>query len=186
MLESTPATAHAGTAWSTAEHRRFLVGLRKLGKARADSLAHRACSSQTHLGLGLHGCTQPRMHSRTLTWPRLTSCRSCAASSWTACPWAGAELPVQTCCTRPSPCFTAWLLMQGDWRGIAKHYVPSRTSTQVASHAQKYFLRQLNLQSRKRRSSLFDMAPDPDSVRPCPLLPVICQQIPNDDSITTW
>ena len=72
---------------------------------------------------------------------------------------------------------SAWLLMQGDWRGIAKHYVPSRTSTQVASHAQKYFLRQLNLQSRKRRSSLFDMAPDPDSVRPCPLLPELCQQV---------
>lgn len=68
--------------------------------------------------------------------------------------------------------------MQGDWRGIAKHYVPSRTSTQVASHAQKYFLRQLNLQSRKRRSSLFDMVPDPDSVRPCPLLPEACQKMP--------
>ena len=35
---STPAIARAGTAWSTVEHRRFLVGLRKLGKARADSL----------------------------------------------------------------------------------------------------------------------------------------------------
>ena len=78
---------------------------------------------------------------------------------------------------------SAWLLMQGDWRGIAKRYVPSRTSTQVASHAQKYFLRQLNLQSRKRRSSLFDMAPDPDSVRPCPLLPEVCQQISKVNSI---
>ena len=81
---------------------------------------------------------------------------------------------------------SAWLLTQGDWRGIAKHYVPTRTSTQVASHAQKYFLRQLNLQSRKRRSSLFDMAADPDSVRPCPLLPNLCQQMPKVVSTTTW
>ncbi len=57
-------------------------------------------------------------------------------------------------------------LMQGDWRGISRHFVHTRTSTQVASHAQKHFIRQLNLQNRKRRSSLFDMAPDPDSVRP--------------------
>ena len=81
---------------------------------------------------------------------------------------------------------SVWLLMQGDWRGIAKHYVPSRTSTQVASHAQKYFLRQLNLQSRKRRSSLFDMAPDPDSVRPCPLLPGDFQQMSKVNSINHY
>lgn len=48
-------------------------------------------------------------------------------------------------------------LGKGDWRGIARNFVPSRTPTQVASHAQKYFLRQNNLNKRKRRSSLFDM-----------------------------
>lgn len=37
----------------------------------------------------------------------------------------------------------------------------------MASHAQKHFIRQLNLQNRKRRSSLFDMQPDQDSVRLC-------------------
>ena len=36
----------------------------------------------------------------------------------------------------------------------------SRTPTQVASHAQKYFIRQTNANRRKRRSSLFDMVPD--------------------------
>ncbi|WCJ40865.1 Homeodomain-like superfamily protein [Euphorbia peplus] len=51
-------------------------------------------------------------------------------------------------------------LGKGDWRGIARTYVVSRTPTQVASHAQKYFIRQSNAIRRKRRSSLFDMVPD--------------------------
>lgn len=48
-------------------------------------------------------------------------------------------------------------LGKGDWRGISRNYVVSRTPTQVASHAQKYFIRQTNVNRRKRRSSLFDM-----------------------------
>ncbi|KAG2313315.1 hypothetical protein Bca52824_024872 [Brassica carinata] len=49
-------------------------------------------------------------------------------------------------------------LGKGDWKGISKNFVKSRTSTQVASHAQKYFLRRSNLnRRRRRRSSLFDM-----------------------------
>ncbi|KAK9282480.1 hypothetical protein L1049_005398 [Liquidambar formosana] len=51
-------------------------------------------------------------------------------------------------------------LGKGDWRGIARNFVISRTPTQVASHAQKYFIRQSNATRRKRRSSLFDMVPD--------------------------
>ena len=37
----------------------------------------------------------------------------------------------------------------------------SRTPTQVASHAQKYFIRQNNMNKRKRRSSLFDIVNEP-------------------------
>jgi SHAQKYF class myb-like DNA-binding protein len=48
-------------------------------------------------------------------------------------------------------------LGKGDWRGIARSYVPTRTPTQVASHAQKFFLRQSSMGKKKRRSSLFDM-----------------------------
>ena len=39
----------------------------------------------------------------------------------------------------------------------------SRTPTQVASHAQKYFIRQNNLNKRKRRSSLFDIISEPSA-----------------------
>ncbi|KAL8210134.1 hypothetical protein R6Q57_006866 [Mikania cordata] len=51
-------------------------------------------------------------------------------------------------------------LGKGDWRGIARNYVITRTPTQVASHAQKYFIRQSNVSRRKRRSSLFDIVAD--------------------------
>ncbi|XP_074561398.1 transcription factor MYBS3-like [Curcuma longa] len=51
-------------------------------------------------------------------------------------------------------------LGKGDWRGISRNYVVSRTPTQVASHAQKYFIRKSNITRRKRRSSLFDMEAD--------------------------
>lgn len=48
-------------------------------------------------------------------------------------------------------------LGKGDWRGISRKFVITRTPTQVASHAQKYFLRQSSsLDGRKRRTSLFD------------------------------
>ncbi|KAL5221648.1 hypothetical protein ABZP36_026361 [Zizania latifolia] len=50
-------------------------------------------------------------------------------------------------------------LGKGDWRGISRSYVTTRTPTQVASHAQKFFLRQSSIGKKKRRSSLFDMVP---------------------------
>lgn len=51
-------------------------------------------------------------------------------------------------------------LGKGDWRGISRNFVVSRSPTQVASHAQKYFIRQTNMSRRKRRSSLFDIVAD--------------------------
>ncbi|KAK7252326.1 hypothetical protein RIF29_36184 [Crotalaria pallida] len=49
---------------------------------------------------------------------------------------------------------------KGDWRGISRNFVKTRTPTQVASHAQKYFLRRHNHSRRRRRSSLFDITTD--------------------------
>ncbi|PSS07398.1 Transcription factor MYB1R1 like [Actinidia chinensis var. chinensis] len=57
-------------------------------------------------------------------------------------------------------------LGKGDWRGISRSYVTSRTPTQVASHAQKYFIRHSNATRRKRRSSLFDMVPEMGTDQP--------------------
>ncbi|CAN8304760.1 unnamed protein product [Cochlearia groenlandica] len=49
---------------------------------------------------------------------------------------------------------------KGDWKGISRNFVKSRTPTQVASHAQKHFLRRTNLNRRRQRSSLFDITTD--------------------------
>ncbi|KAK1290368.1 hypothetical protein QJS10_CPB18g00850 [Acorus calamus] len=55
-------------------------------------------------------------------------------------------------------------LGKGEWAGIARDYVVTRNATQVASHAQKYFLYQLK---KRRGSSIFDLPPPPPP-RPAP------------------
>lgn len=46
---------------------------------------------------------------------------------------------------------------KGDWRNISRNFVVTRTPTQVASHAQKYFIRQLSGGKDKRRASIHDI-----------------------------
>ncbi|KAL1557315.1 transcription factor KUA1-like [Salvia divinorum] len=49
-------------------------------------------------------------------------------------------------------------LGKGNWRGISRNFVTTRTSTQVASHAQKYFLRQNNANKNKFAPTVLPMA----------------------------
>lgn len=46
---------------------------------------------------------------------------------------------------------------KGDWRSISRNVVVTRTPTQVASHAQKYFLRQSSGKKERKRSSIHDI-----------------------------
>ena len=46
---------------------------------------------------------------------------------------------------------------KGDWRNISRNFVITRTPTQVASHAQKFFIRQLSGGKDKRRASIHDI-----------------------------
>ncbi|GAB4860043.1 hypothetical protein Ancab_011521 [Ancistrocladus abbreviatus] len=63
---------------------------------------------------------------------------------------------------------------KGDWRNISRNFVVTRTPTQVASHAQKYFIRQLSGGKDKRRASIHDITtvtldtqtPSPEHKRP--------------------
>ncbi|KAG0473651.1 hypothetical protein HPP92_015508 [Vanilla planifolia] len=46
---------------------------------------------------------------------------------------------------------------KGDWRNISRNFVVTRTPTQVASHAQKYFIRLNSGGKDKRRASIHDI-----------------------------
>ncbi|KAL2227270.1 probable transcription factor At5g61620 [Sesamum indicum] len=57
-------------------------------------------------------------------------------------------------------------LGKGDWKGIASNFVPSRNSSQVASHAQKYFIRMAATERKRRRASVFDIPLNNHTNRP--------------------
>ncbi|KAL5568625.1 hypothetical protein UlMin_025200 [Ulmus minor] len=46
---------------------------------------------------------------------------------------------------------------KGDWRSISRHFVVTRTPTQVASHAQKYFIRRDGGKKERKRHSIHDI-----------------------------
>ncbi|GLT50421.1 hypothetical protein SLA2020_239080 [Shorea laevis] len=68
---------------------------------------------------------------------------------------------------------------KGDWRSISRNFVISRTPTQVASHAQKYFIRLNSMNRDGRRSSIHDITSVNSGDTSCPHAPIIGQQRPN-------
>lgn len=60
---------------------------------------------------------------------------------------------------------------KGDWRSISRNVVVTRTPTQVASHAQKYFLRHTSGKKERKRSSIHDITTAMDSLTVPPPAP---------------
>ncbi|CAI8608456.1 unnamed protein product [Vicia faba] len=66
----------------------------------------------------------------------------------------------------------------GDWRSISRRCVVTRTPTQVASHAQKYKIRQKSMnekKERRRRSSIHDVTLEKNVDIPGPQVPITGQ-----------
>lgn len=64
---------------------------------------------------------------------------------------------------------------KGDWRSISRNFVVTRTPTQVASHAQKYFIRLSSMNKDRRRSSIHDITSIGNGEESASLLPITGQ-----------
>ncbi|KAJ0266112.1 Transcription factor SRM1 [Hirschfeldia incana] len=71
---------------------------------------------------------------------------------------------------------------KGDWRSISRNFVVTRTPTQVASHAQKYFIRLNSMNKDRRRSSIHDITSVGDVDVSTPQGPITGQ---NNNNTTT-
>ncbi|KAK7273975.1 hypothetical protein RIF29_15044 [Crotalaria pallida] len=64
---------------------------------------------------------------------------------------------------------------KGDWRSISRNFVVTRTPTQVASHAQKYFIRLNSINKDRRRSSIHDITSVDNGDVSAPQVPITGQ-----------
>ncbi|XP_038886543.1 transcription factor DIVARICATA [Benincasa hispida] len=72
---------------------------------------------------------------------------------------------------------------KGDWRSISRNVVITRTPTQVASHAQKYFLRQTSGKKERKRSSIHDITTVDNNSIPMPIDPNWITPAPNNPTV---
>jgi SHAQKYF class myb-like DNA-binding protein len=70
---------------------------------------------------------------------------------------------------------------KGRWKDISKHHVPSRTPTQVASHAQKYEKRVRESSKPLKRKSIFDIRLEGMDESPCVTPPEASEDEPEPE-----
>ena len=160
----------AGVPWTEGEHRLFLLGLQKLGKVSARRIcspfsaqSSRVLARPKYLAPDAYTSTQPAHFLRARCAGRLARHLSALRDHPDA--YAG-QLPVLPAVLD--------LGVTSTCRGVLCDHNMTNCAVreQVASHAQKHFIRQSSLTKRKRRSSLFDITGDgaENSVRaPSPL-----------------
>lgn len=104
---------------------------------------------------------------------RVETAPSCLLCS-TACPLYVALLFTHYLCGLKNRLFLLGLEKygKGDWRSISRNFVVTRTPTQVASHAQKYFIRLNSMNKDRRRSSIHDITSVNNGDVPGPQLPI--------------
>ncbi|CAA7027034.1 unnamed protein product [Microthlaspi erraticum] len=73
---------------------------------------------------------------------------------------------------------------KGDWRSISRNFVVTRTPTQVASHAQKYFIRLNSMNKDRRRSSIHDITSVGNADVSTPQGPITGQNNNNNNNST--
>lgn len=66
---------------------------------------------------------------------------------------------------------------KGDWRSISRNFVVTRTPTQVASHAQKYFIHLNSMNKDRRRTSIHDITSVNSGDVSVPQVPITGQTI---------
>ncbi|CAH8364188.1 unnamed protein product [Eruca vesicaria subsp. sativa] len=71
---------------------------------------------------------------------------------------------------------------KGDWRSISRNFVVTRTPTQVASHAQKYFIRLNSMNKERRRTSIHDITSVGDADVSTPQGPITGQNNNNNNT----
>ncbi|WVZ26564.1 hypothetical protein V8G54_005108 [Vigna mungo] len=146
-----------GIAWTEDEHR--LVSLCLFRKPIYSSIRHAQSLSFLHKGWHATIICGLRTLNTAMRGVICQSCNSVQRSCSLRCKLYSFNAFFPLAKNESSMLFLLGLEKygKGDWRSISRNFVVTRTPTQVASHAQKYFIRLNSMNKDRRRSSIHDI-----------------------------